>query len=283
MDVSQTQARIDAINWYHEFDFGNGLKAGSKRFGTETHRRSWEFIERNLDTVDFTDKSVLDIGCWDGYWSFYAERRGAREVLATDDQTQNSAGGKGVALARELLGSKVEINLDMSVYDLASLNRKFDVILFFGVYYHLFDPFYALAQIRHCCHKDTIVLIHGPEAANLSPATALYDFSNRACEWLPTRSAFTQLLSAAYFEVASVDSDPPGDGLLGVPGVRWRLRLIGEVLKASHAGVREKVRQFEPGARQMLMKCAPVEDESNANYYRPPFGLHKYDSRFRNK
>lgn len=76
MEISQTQARIDAINWYHEFDFGNGLKAGSKRFGTEIHRRSWKFLKRNLDTIDFKDKSVLDIGCWDGYWSFDAERRG---------------------------------------------------------------------------------------------------------------------------------------------------------------------------------------------------------------
>lgn len=283
MGVSQTQARIDAIKWYHEFDFGNDLKARSTTADTEHHRHIWKFIEQHLDTIDFSNKSVLDIGCWDGFWSFYAERRGARGVLATDDHTQNWAAGKGVLLAKELLGSKVEINQDMSVYDLASLNRKFDIILFFGVYYHLFDPFYALAQVRHCCHNDTVVLIHGPEAATLSPATALYDFSNQACEWLPTRRALTQLLSAAYLDVVFVDSDPPGDGPMGAPGTRWRLRLIWEVLKASHAGVREKVRQFEPGARQMFMKCVPVEGENKTHYYRPPFELHKYDSRFRDE
>ena len=40
-------------------------------------------MEQQLDAVPFHGKSVLDIGCWDGYWSFYAERRGAASVLAT--------------------------------------------------------------------------------------------------------------------------------------------------------------------------------------------------------
>jgi tRNA (mo5U34)-methyltransferase len=281
MNISQLQSRIDAVDWYHEFDFGPGLNVRSKMPDVETHRRSWRFIERHLNTIDFKDKSVLDIGCWDGYWSFYAERHGAREVLATDDRTQNWSDGNGVLLARELLGSRIEVNQDMSAYSLASLNRKFDIILFLGVHYHLLDPFYALAQIRQCCHRDTVVLIHGAEAANLSPATALYDLSNHSCEWTPTREALTQLLGAAYFEVIAVDSDPPGDGPLGVPGRRWRLRLIWQGLKASHAGVRRLVRQFEPGTRQMFMKCIPFEGENKAHYYRPPFELHRYDSRFR--
>ena len=35
------------------------------------------------------------MGCWDGYWSFYAEQRGAARVLATDDASQNWAGSAG--------------------------------------------------------------------------------------------------------------------------------------------------------------------------------------------
>lgn len=163
MDVSKQQARIDAITWYHEFDFGNGLRA---RTGSdpESHRQSWQFIEQNLDAVEFRNKSVLDIGCWDGYWSFNAERRGAQAVLATDDSTQNWAGSAGCLLAKELFDSSVTVDLTLSVYELASLDQRFDIILFFGVYYHLHAPFYALSQIRHCCHKDTIVLIEGPVA-----------------------------------------------------------------------------------------------------------------------
>lgn len=280
MGLSQMQSRIDAITWYHEFDFGNDLKARSTMSDAEFHRQVWRFIERNLDAIDFTDKTVLDIGCWDGYWSFYAERRGARSVLATDDHSQNWTASEGVFLAKELLGSSVEVNNKVSVYQLEQLNRKFDIILFLGVYYHLFDPFYALAQIRHCCHRDTIVLIEGVESNYLIPATALFNFSNHNCEWMPTPEALEQLLSAAYLKVVSIDSDSPK--LVGLPGKRWRLRLIEQVIRDSRAGVIESVRQllwFTGGRR--FMRCVPFEGKSDLHYYRPPFELHKYDSRFR--
>jgi 2-polyprenyl-3-methyl-5-hydroxy-6-metoxy-1,4-benzoquinol methylase len=37
-------------------------------------------ISRAFDCTAFENKKVLDIGCWDGLWSFEAERRGAREA-----------------------------------------------------------------------------------------------------------------------------------------------------------------------------------------------------------
>src|SRR5262245_20890100 len=117
MDVAAAQKRIDAITWYHEFDFGSGLKSRPKRPGL--HRGIWNFIEGQLAEVDFRGKTVLDIGCWDGYWSFYAERRGAASVLATDDRTQNWSKNEGIHVAKDLMGSKVEINQDMSVYELS--------------------------------------------------------------------------------------------------------------------------------------------------------------------
>lgn len=279
MDKTQLQARIDAVKWYHEFDFGGGLKARSDTPDVEAHRRVWRFIERNLDPVDFAGKSVLDVGAWDGYWSFYAERRGADSVLATDDCTQNWSQGGGILLAKELLGSKVEVDQGVSAYDLTSLGRKFDVILFLGVYYHLLDPFYALAQIRHCCHRDTVVLVEGVEAATLPPAAALYDFRNHACEWMPTREAFSQMLGATYFKVEAENSEEVGGN--GRPGWRWRLLMTGEVMRGSRDGVREMGRNLGPGARRVFMKCLPVDGENGLHAYRPPFGLHSYDPRFR--
>src|SRR5262245_55858191 len=127
MDRDEAQRRIDQVAWYHEFDFGNGLVARSRAPDVESHRRMWAFITGELDKIDFTGKTVLDLGCWDGYWSFYAERRGAKSVLATDDRSQNWAGSAGVLLAKELLGSSIEVRLDVSVYDVAKLNRTFDI------------------------------------------------------------------------------------------------------------------------------------------------------------
>lgn len=76
-----TQSEIDSVQWYHEFDFGNGLHATSKTPDVQAHRKVWEFINRELDAIDFLGKSVLDIGCWDGFWSFM-RKSGERAVCS---------------------------------------------------------------------------------------------------------------------------------------------------------------------------------------------------------
>ena len=41
MSEGSVQPRIDAIQWYHEFDFGNGLRARSCTPDVEMHRQLW--------------------------------------------------------------------------------------------------------------------------------------------------------------------------------------------------------------------------------------------------
>jgi len=282
MDLSPTQKRIDALTWYHQFDFGNGLVARSSVAACVN--RLWGCIEQQLDRIDFRGKSVLDIGCWDGYWSFYAERRGAGSVLATDDQTQNWAGSQGFHLARELLKSKVEFNLNVSVNDLAQLRRKFDIILFLGVYYHLFDPLYALAQIRHCCHPDTIVVIEGPVATALPAGAAQFQFADHACEFLPTEEALGQLVRATYFtEVDGVPLDHAEPNRPRGLGWRWRLSACRDLLRGARSLIQDRIRSLDQfkGIRRKLFRFMPFSGINELHFYRPPFGLHVYDDRFR--
>jgi tRNA (mo5U34)-methyltransferase len=289
---AEIQKRIDRIRWYHEFDFGDGLRAEVKTPDAHSHRAMWRFIRTELDKIDFAQKSVLDIGCWDGYWSFYAERRNAARVFATDDSGQNWAGGAGFALARELLGSAVESELQLSVYDLEKLGRKFDIVLCLGVYYHLFDPFYdrllqnpffreskrnrmqceyesereprsilqvphAFAQIRHCCHPDTIVVFEGDVFFGLigSPTQSAALFSRnvrQAPRFVPDPDTLRLLINATYFTIASEAihplSDPAPDGA-------------------------------PRGVNRILLVCRPCRCANECHEYRPPFGLHQYDER----
>lgn len=278
MDLVQQQARIDAIAWYHEFDFGRGLKARSNTADVAIHRPMWRFVEEQLDAVDFHDKTVLDIGCWDGYLSFHAERRGARSVLAVDDASQNWSDGRGIHLARELYGSKVEINQALSVFDLSSLRRKFDIILFLGVYYHLLDPFYALAQIRHCCHPGTLVLIEGNEGLGMPAKTAVIDLENATSKFLPTLAALNALVRAAYLTVVS-HSSMDATAAAERPGWKWRLRMCLRALRGSRAEVVEMLRPLL-AIRRVFLHCVPMTGTNSAHLYRPPFGLHVYDDRF---
>jgi len=291
------QKRIDALTWYHEFDFGDGLRARSQSSDSPGHRLVWAYIEQQLDKIDFRGKSVLDIGCWDGYWSFQAERRGAKSVLATDDCSQNWADGQGIHVAKDLLRSSVKIKQDVSVYQLASLDQQFDVILFLGVFYHLHDPFYALSQLRHCCHRDTIVLIEGSAATELGAGELLCNFTSHACEVLPSLGALQQLMGAAYFTDAShVFMNPPRPPAAPVRlGRRQRLRLCWHALTGSHAGIRDEIAQVEapvptPEQRpahlietssRLFIVCKPFEGENPLHVYPPPFGLDQYDPRFR--
>src|SRR5262245_1788568 len=261
MDLAEMQRRIDAVEWYHEFDFPNGLKARSKH-DVEGHRLIWKFISSQLDTVDFHGKTVLDIGCWDGYWSFDAERRGAKSVLASDDVSQNWMAGQGLRLARELLASRVEVDQGLSIYDLGRLNRQFDIILCLGVYYHLLDPYYAFAQVRHCCHPGTIVLIEGDGAlGGLEPNTLMFDLSDLGKSiFIPTKQTLAHMCQASYINVTSqtwlTENYPPPAHPPAVHekpdrlGCRWRRDAAVRALAGSRAGLLERVQHMtQPTAR----------------------------------
>jgi tRNA (mo5U34)-methyltransferase len=248
---SPLQRRINEIPWYHEFDFPNGLVARSTAPDAASHRALWAFMKEQLNRIDFTGKSVLDIGCWDGYWSFLAESRGAARVLATDDATQNFAASAGVELAKELLGSAIEIRKDVSVYQLTRVGGTFDIVLFLGVYYHLVDPIYAIAEIRDRCHESSLVVVEGdymPEASMGVATSAFFDIGHGSRCFVPTLPCLRQIMEAAYFEIVS---------------------------EATYDGSPEQP------VHRVLAVYRPIVAENPRHLTRPPFGLHNYDPRFR--
>ena len=89
---------------------------------------------------DLRGKRVLDVGAWDGWFSFECERRGA-EVVAVDCIALDT-----FHEAKELIGSKVEyLTLDVNELSASKLGT-FDIVLFFGVLYHLRHPLLGLEK-----------------------------------------------------------------------------------------------------------------------------------------
>jgi len=157
---------INNINWWHTIDLG--------KYGL-TNGKVTSMVEKIMMPDDFTDKSVLDIGAVDGLYSFEAEKRNAKRVLAVDGQawnpnntiTSNTAKNgytgttykQGFNLARKLLNSKVE---DMYIEDFEEgLNvetvGQFDVVLCLGVLYHMKYPFKFLHKLKEMT-KETLIL-----------------------------------------------------------------------------------------------------------------------------
>jgi tRNA (mo5U34)-methyltransferase len=131
----------------------------------------------------------------------------------------------------------------------------------FGVYYHLLDPLYAFAQIRHCCHSDSIVLLEGV-GIHLKPGEVLYSLGEpRTQAFLPSLRALEGFLKTAYLRMRSqARLKPP-------------LRAIASRLK----GIIGRRVSLD----RVFLVCVPFEGVNELHYYEPPFGLKVYDDRFR--
>jgi tRNA (mo5U34)-methyltransferase len=93
---------------------------------------------------DMTGMRVLDVGCAEGFFSFEAERRGAREVIAIDSFPDSV---RRFNICRDALDSQATAFLT-NVYDLSPRTfGTFDLVMFFGVLYHLRHPILAIEKI----------------------------------------------------------------------------------------------------------------------------------------
>jgi tRNA (mo5U34)-methyltransferase len=107
--------------------------------------------------ADLSGKRVLDIGAWNGCFSFECERRGAAEVVAVSLEDPDETGFNRL---KRLLHSRVEY-VNTSVYHLSPRELgTFDVILFFGVLYHLRYPLLAIDRIRGVSRGEVFIETH---------------------------------------------------------------------------------------------------------------------------
>lgn len=161
MDKETIIKKISQIPyWWHSIELGHGIVTPGDQ-GSLEYPTSGKNLFANLKVADnLKGKSVLDIGAWDGYFSFTAEENGASKVLAIDnfyrDQLEFTE-TQGFEIAKEILKSKVEFK-KASVYDLCPEKfGMFDIIFFFGVFYHLKHPMMALEQI-YSVTKEMLVM-----------------------------------------------------------------------------------------------------------------------------
>jgi tRNA (mo5U34)-methyltransferase len=179
--------------WFHRIELAPGIFTS----GVEDTPRKAELIQL---PADLTGKSVLDIGAYDGYFSFEAERRGAGYVLAYDHLPPELS---GFDIARQVLKSKVEHRVG-SVYDLdPSVLGEFDIVLFLGVIYHLRSPLLALQRIHGVCKGE--MYIESQISTDLSGMTAqFYPFDELNNDptnwWAPTRPCLEGWLKSHGFQ-----------------------------------------------------------------------------------
>jgi tRNA (mo5U34)-methyltransferase len=135
--VQDWNRKLNELGWWHSFEMPDGSLVEGVC--------SLEGLKRRLAQFpipyDLSGKRVLDIGAWDGFFSFEMEKRGA-EVVAIDCWDNER-----FRLMRSMLNSRV----DYRIYDMYELTPvtvgKFDIVIFFGVLYHLKHPLLALERV----------------------------------------------------------------------------------------------------------------------------------------
>ncbi|MBO0713642.1 MAG: methyltransferase domain-containing protein [Acidimicrobiales bacterium] len=241
---------VGQISWFHSIDLGNGVVTP----GAPPNPA----LEQPGAFPDVQGRTVLDIGAWDGKYSFRAEQQGATRVVALDhyvwqvdwaarerywrqceaegripdpaDQRFLSAkdvpGRRGFEYAKAAFGSRVEpVVADFMTADLEALGT-FDVVLFFGVLYHVLDPFAALRRVRALTREvaaieTAAIRVVGHRRAALIGFVAGDELGRDHTNWyVPTEAGLHQLCRAAGFGRVVTRVGPPP--LLRHVRSRWR-------------------------------------------------------------
>ncbi len=186
------------FTWYHSFKFGNVYAPGTI---TSLQYQMWvsSIIPENLE-----NKTVLDIGTADGFYSFLCESRGAKKVVAVD-----WIEFPGFSAAHKILGSKVEFrklivdesnfgftDLKSKIGTIDEIKEKFDIILLFGVLYHLPNPVMVLKTLANITHKMLLISSHIID----SKEPVMYYYPEGSLTpgdttnwWVPTPSCLTDI------------------------------------------------------------------------------------------
>jgi tRNA (mo5U34)-methyltransferase len=218
--------------WYHSIELAPGVVTPGR-----APLSAWNATLQSLELPDLHGKSVLDIGAYDGFFSFAVERLGAARVVALDEHVwatdmaaymqdwrkarkvgakipaprdsshwkpQELPGRRAFDAARELLESNVEpVVGNFMTMDLEALG-KFDVVLFLGILYHMEEPLPAVRRVASLLNPGGFLGIE-TEAIEVpgAPDAAFLEFfptnelNNDAANWFAPNARAIEGLTAA--------------------------------------------------------------------------------------
>ena len=135
---------VSEQNWYQTIYLKNGLITQGK-LNTDSRIR-W------FDEFNFSNKTVLDIGCNSGQYSMYAKKAGASRVTGIDVNKNRIYQAKMLALNED-----IEVNFHLAGIDQVSSFGKFDIVICIAVVTEVENVLMALRSIRDATNKTAIL------------------------------------------------------------------------------------------------------------------------------
>lgn len=221
LSAAQIQEEVQKLGkWFHNIDL-HGVDTAPDHFLGDYPAVKFKSFAHAIPE-NMQGKTVLDIGCNAGFYSIEMKRRGAARVVAIDSDERYLAQGR---YAAGVLGYEIEFR-NMSVYDVASLGEKFDVVIFMGVLYHLRHPLLALDLLYDTVVGDMLIFQSMQRGSDdVVPLQPDYDFweteifgqpyfpqmyfiEQRYSQdptnwWIPNRACMEAMLRSAGFEIAA--------------------------------------------------------------------------------
>jgi tRNA (mo5U34)-methyltransferase len=173
------RVRDSVAFWFHTFALAPGIY-------TPGIARDHGYRLAALGADRFAGRSVLDIGAFDGFYSFLAEVRGARRVVAVDNEQYvdwvrarfgvTLAGGGGFRAIAGLVASRVEYQR-MDALDVRDLGERFDVALCFGILHRVTDPVSLLRALADVLEPggEIVLETYGSHLPADSPAIEVHE------------------------------------------------------------------------------------------------------------
>ncbi|MCB2013767.1 MAG: DUF1698 domain-containing protein [Sphingobium sp.] len=200
---------IESHKWFHAIELGEGLSTQGRfppsRPSNYTLYGSLAFLEH----MDTSRAVCMDMGTMDGLIAFTLDRKGSAKVVATDIAPRAS-----FELANNVLKSRVEYRVPVNVAELHKNEMpEFDLIVFSGILYHIFDPLSALVALRKNIKNNGYLLLEtqyfydeNKAVLSYSPMDPKRGSIHANTFFQPSFSALTGMLETACFQVISTIS-----------------------------------------------------------------------------
>ncbi|KAA6456966.1 TIGR04290 family methyltransferase [Acidobacteria bacterium AB60] len=232
-ETQQLRERIEALGpWFHNLRLNGVETAPFHYLGDYPQAKFASF--RHVIPEDLTGKTVLDIGCNAGFYSLEMYRRGASRVVGIDSDERYLSQAR---LAAQVTGARIEFR-QMSVWNVAELREKFDLVIFMGVLYHLRHPLLALDLIHEHVARDQMLFqsmqrgstdvlcpepdydFHESRQFDEPSYPKLHFVEHRYAHdetnwWIPNRACVEAMLRSSGF---SIEAQPEGEVYL----CRWQ-------------------------------------------------------------
>lgn len=148
------------------------------------------------------NKTVLDVGCNEGFYSFSSELYNAKKIISID---HNHYFKDFFYKNKYELDSKLEF-IAHDVYNIDELKLKSDILVFYDVLYHLEDPFLILRKLKHIFDEYLFICtLYNNENGNCCKIYEPYELTptDSTNRWVMSKISLEKMFKCCKLEIVT--------------------------------------------------------------------------------